>query len=531
MRLRYLFIVTFSLVALIPLILFWMWPYSKALESEYNDVKERHLLIAKNLAGAFERYYKDVTGVLVILNDDIDKESESIKTIFKSYGYQSVLEVSKKGDVLNCLSIRETICQTKVSPHILELAIASIKKDQIVLSTVTEDKSMNTGPILLGLKEKGDNFIIAYLSTDYIVQMGKKVAFGKKGHAAVVDQEGNVLAHPLDSWIKSRKNISKVSAVQKMMSGQTGVEIFYSPALKDDMIAGYTSVSGSNWGVMVPQPVSELKNKAKSIDEMAMYVLLLGLGLALLITIPISFLLINPLERLSSVIRAIGKGRNETKIEFNTSKIMPLEIRELKNGFIKMMDKIDDNNKSITRLAYTDMNTGLPNRNYFYELINKSFDKMKKNNQKGALVFIDFDGFKEVNDTHGHRAGDELLSMFAQRLMKHFSFSNESKTTSIYDIECLHDAVPARLAGDEFVILFRNISDKDEIKRKVEELFEDVFTEYTLYGDVKIKLSGSAGIALFPKDGDKYNKILKSADMAMYSAKAAGKNTIKFYKA
>lgn len=531
MRLRYLFIVTFSLVALIPLILFWMWPYSKALDSEVNDVKERHLVIAKNLAGAFERYYQDVTGILLIVDDGSLREKESIRTVFDNYGFKSIMEVSKEGRVIDCLSLTNSICQTQISPHILDLALSSVKKDRVVLSTVTEDTSINSGPILLALKEKGDNLILGYLVTDYIIKMGKRVAFGKKGHAAVVDQEGNVLAHPLDSWIKSRKNISKVSAVQLMLEGKTGVEVFYSPALKDDMIAGYTSVPKANWGVMVPQPLSELKNKAQTIDETVMYVLFLGLGLALLITIPMSFLLINPLERLTSVIRSIGKGKSETKIEFNTSKVMPLEIRELKNGFIKMMNKIDDNNKSITRLAYTDMNTGLPNRNYFYELINKSFDKMKKNNQKGALVFIDFDGFKEVNDTHGHRAGDELLSMFAQRLMKHFSFSNEQKNTSIYDIEYLHDAVPARLAGDEFVILFRNINNKDEIKRKVEELFEDVFIEYTLYGDVKLKLSGSAGIALFPKDGDKYNKILKSADIAMYSAKAAGKNTIKFYEA
>jgi hypothetical protein len=68
-RLRYLFIFTFCLVALVPVALFWVWPYSKALESELDDVKERHLVIAKNLAGAFERYYKDVTGVFILLDD------------------------------------------------------------------------------------------------------------------------------------------------------------------------------------------------------------------------------------------------------------------------------------------------------------------------------------------------------------------------------------------------------------------------------------------------------------------------------
>jgi len=98
MRLRYLFILTFSLVALVPILLFWFWPYSKALESELNDVKERHLIIAKNLAGAFERYYTDVTGIFNILDDDIQNDESIIRNLFASYGYDSVMEVDKSGD-------------------------------------------------------------------------------------------------------------------------------------------------------------------------------------------------------------------------------------------------------------------------------------------------------------------------------------------------------------------------------------------------------------------------------------------------
>ena len=184
MRLRYLFIVTFSLVALIPLMLFWIWPYSKALDSEISDVKERHLVIAKNLAGAFERYHKDVTGSLLIFNDGSKlHEKKSIKRVFDNYGFKSIMEVSKDGRVLDCLSLTKSICQTQVSPHILKLALATVNKDKVTLSTVTEDKSINTGPILLALKEKGDNLLLAYLSTEYIIKMGKRVAFGKKGRS------------------------------------------------------------------------------------------------------------------------------------------------------------------------------------------------------------------------------------------------------------------------------------------------------------------------------------------------------------
>ncbi len=529
MRLRYLFILTFCLVALVPMVLFWVWPYSKALESELDDVKERHLVIAKNLAGAFERYYNDVTSILIILNDNVKEEKQAVSTLLRDYGFQTVMEVSKNGDVVKCLLLSGNSCQSKVSPHILKLALSSLEKDKTTLSTVTEDKSINTGPILLAVKEKNENLILAYLSTDYIVSMGKKVAFGEKGHAAIVDQAGNIMSHPLDSWIKSRKNISKVSIVQKMLAGQTGVEIFYSPALKSDMIAGYTVVADAKWGIMVPQPISELKKKANQIDETAMFVMILGLLLALLITIPISFILIQPLERLSEVIKSIEKGNFELDIYFNIPRFLPLEIQKLKFGFTKMMNKIQEDKKAMTQLAYIDMNTRLPNRNYFHELSNHCLKEMKDSNQLGALVFIDFDGFKQINDTYGHRTGDELLALFAKRIMEYFLLWDENKGLFLFDIKELPKEIPARLGGDEFVILFRDIKSVEEVKKKIENLFNNVFSNYNLYANVKVKLEGSAGVALFPKDGNKYNKLLKSADIAMYEAKAAGKNTIRFF--
>jgi len=73
---------------------------------------------------------------------------------------------------------------------------------------------------------------------------------------SIVDHKGNVLAHPVPSWMASARNMAKISAVCRIMNGETGIERFYSPALRGDMIAGLPSVSGPGWGVMIPQPVA-----------------------------------------------------------------------------------------------------------------------------------------------------------------------------------------------------------------------------------------------------------------------------------
>lgn len=531
MKLRYLFVITFCLIVIIPMALFWIWPYSKALELEVKEVNEKHLVIAKNLSAAFERYYQDVTGIFSIIHLQSENQlhSKAFEALLESYNFTAITLIDHNGVVKSCLFRSNSLCPQKIDNNIVSLAQSTVKKSGVKISTVTVDNTINSGPILLVVKKEQENILLAYLSTKYIVEMGKRVSFGDKGHAAVVDQAGNVLAHPFDSWIKDRKNISKISSVQKMLAGKTGVDKFYSPALKGDMIAGYTHVANASWGVMVPQPIKELEDRAQEIDEMAIVVMLLGLGLALLITFPVSFILINPLENLLKAIKLIEKGDSKVNLQWRFSKVTPLEIRELKKSFSKMMDNIEKNKKEISKLAYFDANTGLPNRNCFYQLSNKALQEMLKLNKKAALVFIDFDGFKSVNDTYGHRVGDELLYLFGKRLTEHLSLNYEDKDMLYFD-ESIPEIMAARLGGDEFVILFQNIRDKDEVQLKINALFKDVFSNYNFYEKLELTLTGSAGVALFPEHGKTYDELLKLADIAMYEAKTAGKNRVRFSK-
>lgn len=529
MKLRYMFAFIFILIAIVPTTLFWMWPYSKALESEIDDVKDRHLVIAKNLSTAFERYYQDVTHVFSII--DIQSEgnlqSKEFNELLASFEFNMIAVVDNDGNIKNCLFKSEIQCPEIISDNILSLARKTVSENGVRISTVTEDSSLNSGPILLVVKKKEDKLLLAYLSTKYIVAMGKKVAFGEKGHAAIVDQEGNVLAHPLDSWIKERKNIAKISSVQKMLAGKTGVELFYSPALKGDMIAGYTNVANAKWGVMVPQPITELENKAQRIDDTAIYVMLLGIGLALIITIPVSFILIKPIEQLINTIKTIERGNVRPDLNLNKSNIMPVEIKELKSSFYNMMNNIEIKENEISKLAYFDGHTQLPNRNYFHQLSERVLYNMTATKASGAFIFIDFDDFKLVNDNYGHKVGDELLSLFASKLANYFSIELSSVDLLSYFDE-LPDIIPARLGGDEFVILIQNISSINEVENKIQGLFGQVFSTYHMHGGIELKLTGSGGISIFPAHGTNLEAIMKSADMAMYKAKSLGKNRIHF---
>ena len=533
MKLRNLLVLLFFVVVLIPSLLFWAWPYSKALDSEIHEVKERHLVIAKNLAMALERYYQDVTSAFKVLSFHLGNgdEREEINELLNVYDFHSIMLVSPEtGRIQDCINNDDHSCPPSIDKKTLNFAKKFLVQGEARISPVVANSSFENNSMLMVVMPMGENFALGFLSTRYIVNLGKRVAFGKKGHAAILDQVGDVMAHPLPDWIKTQKSMATTTVVQKMMAGKTGVDTFISPAFLNEMIAGYASVAGAGWGVMVPQPLAELHKKAEAIDRTAMFIMMLGLGIALLIAIPVSFIITKPLERLSRATRLIGKKDNfDANLEVSNSKFLPREVRKLNDNFLEMMEQLKKSRKSIARLAYMDINTALPNRNFFQKLARQALLEMTDKKSKGAMLFIDFDGFKQINDTHGHRAGDELLSLFAKQLLIHFSLWDETKTKySIMDNDTLDDVIPARLGGDEFIVLFKNIADKSDIEARAESLKSEVFGKYQLYGNLTLTLSGSMGIAIFPEHGASYEKLIKAADMAMYAAKARGNNSICF---
>lgn len=165
--------------------------------------------------------------------------------------------------------------------------------------------------------------------------------------------------------------------------------------------------------------------------------------------------------------------------------------------------------------------TGLPNRGLFHELLDKACKEAEETKQLLALMFIDLDRFKQVNDTMGHAAGDELLVQVAQRLRG-----------SVRD----EDTV-SRLGGDEFTLLMCNLPSKEMGIEVAEKIVVALNTPFDLSsGQARIggsvgmsfyaQIGGSIGISFFPEDTNSPLSLLKNADVAMYRAKEAGRNTV-----
>ena len=160
----------------------------------------------------------------------------------------------------------------------------------------------------------------------------------------------------------------------------------------------------------------------------------------------------------------------------------------------------------LNKLAFYDNLTGLPNRNLFVDRLSRAMAAAQRNRSGLALLYIDIDRFKRINDTFGHDAGDELLRQLAVRLQ-----------------ECLRktDTV-ARLGGDEFVIILEQIPDTSLAIRTVENLLETCCGDYELRGRSQ-RVTLSIGISLYPHDSEDMDALLKCADTAMYRAKASGR--------
>ncbi|MDD9155089.1 sensor domain-containing diguanylate cyclase [Aliivibrio sp. S4TY2] len=171
------------------------------------------------------------------------------------------------------------------------------------------------------------------------------------------------------------------------------------------------------------------------------------------------------------------------------------------------------NNNEINKLAHHDGLTGLINRGYFNKLFHWKMQSARKDNTKLALIYIDLDAFKDLNDNFGHSAGDLALKAIAKNLHNVFS----------------DNAYVARLGGDEFAILIYDLTTHQTVIEQVEKFIKNN-NEPLILEDISYHLSTSIGIAFFPEHGGCINEVMHNADAAMYDIKHSGKNGFKIFE-
>lgn len=200
----------------------------------------------------------------------------------------------------------------------------------------------------------------------------------------------------------------------------------------------------------------------------------------------------------------------------------PHEVRQLA---VALGQKWHAENR-ILRLAYYDNLTQLPNRAFFMTRIEQAIDFAKKHQRSLAVLFLDLDNFKRINDTLGHNVGDELLRTTAKRIAHSLRSSDAISRSLPEDDEHQH---LARLGGDEFTVLLGDLQQPEDALIVANRIRDELSLPMQL-NDHKLIITPSIGISLFPQDGEDVIELLKNADMAMYFAKRTGRNNVQFFE-
>jgi len=205
-------------------------------------------------------------------------------------------------------------------------------------------------------------------------------------------------------------------------------------------------------------------------------------------------------DKNGKTIGTVGAGRDITK------------LKKIQTDLQSSLKILEDQRIQLDYQANHDALTGLPNRVLFMDRLTQSVISAKKNSKYVAVLFVDLDNFKEINDSLGHHVGDKVLVSISQKILTKMRTS---------DTLC-------RLGGDEFSVILNDIESIDDIPDIILTLMQSV-KEPLLLNGTNLYISMSIGVSVYPNDGDSANELLKNADAAMYKAKDDGKDNYCFY--
>ena len=230
-------------------------------------------------------------------------------------------------------------------------------------------------------------------------------------------------------------------------------------------------------------------------------VLILGILTVIMILI-VAYFVIKRISNMVTLLLKISLKNKQTADELASAHNL------LEKKVAERTEELEKANETLKHIAGHDVLTGLPNRRLFTELLNQEINKANRNNYQLAILYMDLDGFKAVNDALGHDIGDSLLIKVSKRLQKLIR----------------KEDLISRLGGDEFSICYSNIKNIDNVKLLCQQIIEK-FKQAVELGPHQCHIGISIGVSLYPEHGIDYNTLLRVADAAMYKVKNDGKNS------
>ncbi len=336
MTLRTILAIAFTLISIVPISFLAIWMDRAAYHEEKAAVQDKHLLLANYIGADLARYARDLAAVFTLALSQRGRAEipPGLIAHLASVGIRCVFWVPK-----TVAGAGPAICpEQDFSPGDLRPVVAAATPRTLSFSAVRRD---GHGRPTIFLVVDGDDgaSAVAALSTDHFIEVQRAVVFGKNGHAVIVDQAGNLLAHPDPTLTAEIGNIADIEPVRRMIDGETGVAEFRSPVSKAEMIAGYAVVPVVGWGVMVAQPMAELEQLAASGRTAAIAFMLVWVLVAGMASWLFSRYLTRSITPIVNAAKANAAGYFGTEA-VNLQRHSPTDLRQLAASFNVMAREI-----------------------------------------------------------------------------------------------------------------------------------------------------------------------------------------------
>ncbi len=349
-------------------------------------------------------------------------------------------------------------------------------------------------------REMITGILVAELSADSLEEALTGLRLGTGGGYAIVEPGGAIVYAEDERSIATQYAGAMPTSIVRDRDGIAQGSFYADDRQGVSHYYAYRQSTVSGWYMIGYYPREELLAPMRDMVERILWIAVLcGIAASLIVGYLVQLGVGRPLTKLRLLMQEGEKGNLSVRTEYRADN----DIGDLGRAFNRMMDQIT--------LAYYDTLTNLPNRRLLMDRMQDALLHAEQHEEQLAVLFVDIDRFKMVNDSLGHQAGDVLIQQVGQRLLA-----------------CVQNSdTVARIAGDEYVILLPQATE-DMAGRMAEVMLEVLRRPFGVM-EQELFITGSIGIALYPTDGRDPETLVMCADMAMYEAKARGKNNRKRY--